>query len=299
MGPPSIPTVELEGPTGRRVTVAPRSPDDRMGELADALGLDPRRRIELDGRPVGRHETLRRAGLTRGSRLSTAPPGEPTRSGEADPSATPAPVVVVVGEAGPASGTAVTLPAGRFVVGRSPAVPVSIADPALEPHHGLLHVDADGTVQFLQLTGRVPARVAGEPVHGAALVPDGATIVVGASRLRVGRSVGSVPTAAAVTVTLGGPVAAIAASHAPGAAALGSATGPSPGAMRPESVAERPRRDGRDLHPDRFGRHRRRHALAALPVARRRRRAGVVGHVDRRPHRFVARPPAGCGATGP
>ena len=204
MGAPTIPTVELEGPTGRRVTVAPRSPDDRMGELADALGLDPRRRLELDGRPVGRHETLRRAGLSRGSRLTIAPPGEPSRAGEVDPPASAA-VVMVVGEAGPASGTAVALPPGRYVVGRSPAVPVSIADPALEPHHGLLDVDADGTVQFLQLTGRVPARVAGEPVHGAAPVPDGATVVVGASRLRVGRTVGSEPGAAAVTVSSADP----------------------------------------------------------------------------------------------
>ena len=41
MTAPSIPTLEIAGPAGRRVIVAPRSPDDRVGELADALGLDP------------------------------------------------------------------------------------------------------------------------------------------------------------------------------------------------------------------------------------------------------------------
>ena len=116
MGAPPIPPVELEGPTGGRVTVAPRSPDDRMGDLADALGLDPRRRLELDGRPVGRHETLRRAGLARGSRLTVASTGE--SGSEADPAAPVTPVVVVVGEAGPAAGIAVPLPPGRHVVGR-------------------------------------------------------------------------------------------------------------------------------------------------------------------------------------
>ena len=53
MGAASIPTVELVDPGGRRVTVAPRSPEDRLGELADALGLDPQRPLQLDGRPVG------------------------------------------------------------------------------------------------------------------------------------------------------------------------------------------------------------------------------------------------------
>ena len=57
--PPPPPTLELEAPAGRRVTVAPRSSDDRVGELADAIGLDPRRPLCLDGRPVGLIPTSR------------------------------------------------------------------------------------------------------------------------------------------------------------------------------------------------------------------------------------------------
>ncbi|MGI9028441.1 MAG: hypothetical protein ACR2HP_00410 [Ilumatobacteraceae bacterium] len=71
MGAASIPTIEVVGPGEHRVTVAPGSTDDRVGDLADALSLDPRRHLELDGRPVGRHETLARAGVRHGSRLRT------------------------------------------------------------------------------------------------------------------------------------------------------------------------------------------------------------------------------------
>ena len=58
----SVPTIDVEGPAGRRVTVAPRSGDDRVGELADALGVDPHRPLLLDGRAVGRGDTLARRG---------------------------------------------------------------------------------------------------------------------------------------------------------------------------------------------------------------------------------------------
>ena len=37
MTAPPIPTVDIEGPTGHRVVVAPRSVDDRLGDLAAAL----------------------------------------------------------------------------------------------------------------------------------------------------------------------------------------------------------------------------------------------------------------------
>ena len=171
------PTIELEDPAGRRVTVTPRSPDDRVGEVADVLGVDRRRPLRLDGRPVGRHETLAGAGLVRGSRLEsgddlTADPG-------------PAAQVVVVIEAGPSAGGSHPLGAGTHVVGRAASASIPIDDPLLEPHHALLHLAPDGAVHVVQLAGRVPARVAGEPIAGrTALAPD-ATVVLGASRLRV------------------------------------------------------------------------------------------------------------------
>ena len=108
-------------------------------------------------------------------------------------------LVLVVAEAGPATGTIVTLGAGRHVVGRSPSCTVSLADPALEPHHGVFEVADAGSVRFTQLTGRVAAQVDGEPISAAVVVEDGATVGIGCSRLRIGRSAGPAKGAAALT----------------------------------------------------------------------------------------------------
>ena len=75
----SIPPLEIEDPAGRRVLVAPRSPDDRVGDLAEAIGLAPAPFLQLDGRQVACTDTLARAGVVRGSRLDaggSAPPTE-------------------------------------------------------------------------------------------------------------------------------------------------------------------------------------------------------------------------------
>lgn len=187
----SVPTLELEGPAGRRVVVAPRSGDDRVGDLADALGVEPGRPLELDGRGIARHETLARAGVVRGSRLQPAGPavaaGEP---GDA--------VVTAVCEAGPAAGRAVALPPGRHVVGRAPHAAVRVDDPHVEPHQAVLDIDPDGAATLLQLTGRVPCRIDGEPVTGPVVVPDGGVLTIGASRVRVGLVAGTSPGRAAV-----------------------------------------------------------------------------------------------------
>ncbi len=198
----AAPTIELEDADGRRVTVAPRSPDDRVGELADTLGLDPAVPLRLDGRPVGRHESLARAGVVQGSRLE---PGPTTVDG--DVGAVDAPVVVV-GEAGPSAGETVVLGPGTHGLGRAASATIRIADPAIEPHHGLLVVTGDGTVHFVQLSGRVAARVGGQPVTGRTVVASGETLLVGASRVRISRNpdVPSGPaSAAALTPAAGDP----------------------------------------------------------------------------------------------
>ena len=204
MPAPPSPPLELEDPAGQRLTVAPSSPDDRIGELADALGLDPRRGLSVDGRTVGRHETLARAGLVRGSRLE--PEADRTAAtAEADPLARD--VVRIIGEAGPAAGVTITLGPGSHVVGRAPTSAVCIADPAVEPHHGLLHIADDGSVRFVQLAGRVPARVAGEPVFGGVAMDPGTTLHVGTSRLRIAVDAvpESPPSTAILTPTPGDP----------------------------------------------------------------------------------------------
>ncbi len=196
MGTGPLPTLDLVAPSGRRVSIVPSSLDDRIGELADALGLQHTAALELDGRPVGRHETIGRAGVRRGSRLSPQPAGEADQPGRDQPESS---LVLIVAEAGPAAGTIVALDVGRHVVGRSPSCTVSLADAALEPHHGVFDVAVDGSVWFTQLTGRVAAQVDGEPVSTAVVVEDGATVGIGCSRLRVGRSTGPAKGAAALT----------------------------------------------------------------------------------------------------
>ena len=196
MGTGPLPTLDLVAPSGRRVSIVPSSLDDRIGELADALGLQHTAALELDGRRVGRHETIGRAGVRRGSRLSPQAAGGAGQPGQDQPESS---LVLVVAEAGPATGTIVTLGAGRHVVGRSPSCTVSLADPALEPHHGVFEVADAGSVRFTQLTGRVAAQVDGEPISAAVVVEDGATVGIGCSRLRIGRSAGPGKGAAALT----------------------------------------------------------------------------------------------------
>ena len=84
-------------------------------------------------------------------------------------------------DAGPDAGRTITFPEGQVVVGRSPG-PGHIADPFLEAHH-LLVDPTRRTV--LQLSGRVPVRVDGNPVATVAPVSDGSVIEMGASRIVV------------------------------------------------------------------------------------------------------------------
>ncbi len=215
MAAPAVPTLEIEDPSGRRVTVAPASCDDPLGALGDALGLDPRLPIRVDGRAVPRHEPLSSAGLRRGSIVgaSRAGPRASERGGSVDGG--PAigadqPVVVVVGEGGPGAGTVTPLGAGLHVIGRSRAVAVPLGDAMLEPHHALLDVAADGSVELLQLSGRVPCRVDGQPVGGRTPVPDAGVVLLGASRVRIGRSapgdvIASASDGAALAPTPGDP----------------------------------------------------------------------------------------------
>ena len=289
----SVPTIDVEGPAGRRVTVAPRSGDDHVGELADALGVDRHRPLLLDGRAVGRGDTLRGAGVVNGSRIdAVAPPDErPVTSAASRPPAEAAAVVTVIAEAGPATGAVVHLPPGRHVVGRSPSAAVALADRALEPHHALLEVDDDGTVRFIQLSGRVTGRIGAEPVTSPAAVPDGGVLLLGASRLRVGRERGPGHRVGGAHGDAGGPVAADVAADAAATSAVGAGTDPRAGSGRPGGAAERRRPADRGDDPAGVGRSRGRHALADVPPVRRRRGRRLGRHVDRRPDRRRPRRP--------
>ncbi|MBA3289834.1 MAG: FHA domain-containing protein, partial [Acidimicrobiia bacterium] len=197
----ALPPVEVEGPGGIPVVVAARSPDDTVGELAAALGVDPEATVVIDGRAVPRATALVAVGFRRGSRVGAA-------LGDIAPSSTAGrPLVIVVCEAGPGATGPVRLGAGRHVIGRAAPVAVRIDDPAVEPHHGVLDVTVDGAVHFTQLTGRVPCRVDGDVVAAgvAHVVRDGGAITIGASRIRIGRAGELDPVTLALAPTPGDP----------------------------------------------------------------------------------------------
>ena len=114
----------------------------------------------------------------------------PDRAGRASPA-----VWSATWETGPDTGGRVGLACGRAIVGRAESAPVRCDDPALEPHHALLVVEAD-VVRLVQLTGRAPLVVDGTPVDGATCVTDGAVVELGQSTLRLHRSSTDPPAAA-------------------------------------------------------------------------------------------------------
>jgi DNA segregation ATPase FtsK/SpoIIIE, S-DNA-T family len=169
-----LPLLEVTTPGhGRsRTTVDPS--EARVGDVAAAIGLDPRRGVAVDGVAFDATTPVLATGLRRGSHLG--PPAE---------SAAPAgPVSLVVAcDAGPDVTAPVGLPAGRHVVGRSAAVAVRVLDPDVEPHQLVLDVADDGTATLTQIAGRVPVAVDDHPVDAPTHVGPGSRIHIGASRL--------------------------------------------------------------------------------------------------------------------
>ncbi len=112
--------------------------------------------------------------------------GLPGAATPTDTSDTSAGVDVAV-ELGPACERWIALAPGRHTVGRSASATVRVDDPAVELHHGVLDVGADGSVSFTQLTGPFPVTVGGIPCgQGQVIGPDGA-LSLGTSRLVIGR----------------------------------------------------------------------------------------------------------------
>lgn len=88
----------------------------------------------------------------------------------------------LVVDAGPDAGLRHRLVIGRHHLGRSRACALSIADPAIEPHHAVVDVDRRGDVVVTQLAGRWPILLAGHPAPRGRLTP-GMAIDIGDSRL--------------------------------------------------------------------------------------------------------------------
>ncbi|MEP7113532.1 MAG: FtsK/SpoIIIE domain-containing protein [Ilumatobacteraceae bacterium] len=112
-------------------------------------------------------------------------------------------------DTGPDAGGMVVLGHGIHIVGRAPAAAVRCDDDALQPHHLLLEISADG-VSVRQLTGRIPIRVDREAIVDSAMIVATAHLELGHSVLTVRpgdlTAPGHGPDPANVTVTPTGSV---------------------------------------------------------------------------------------------
>jgi S-DNA-T family DNA segregation ATPase FtsK/SpoIIIE len=201
----SLPALELEGADGERIVVAPRALDDRVRELAAALAGRDRALpfgAVIDGRPVPADVTLAASGIRRGSRVSAIVERPLCAEAGASADTVREPRVAVTCIAGPAAGPSVPLPAGRHVVGRARDAAVRVADDMVEPHHAIVDVGDDGSVTFTQLTGRVPCRVDGRRVSGRTELRPGDAVLLGASRIVVGRPPAGGDTEAGATLAV-------------------------------------------------------------------------------------------------
>ena len=94
---------------------------------------------------------------------------------------------------GPDAGGSQPLGTGRHLLGRAHTAEVRADDPALQAHHALLEVMADGTLTITQLTGTAPLVIDGAaidagPSAAAIRLRDGARVELAGSTIRFGRS---------------------------------------------------------------------------------------------------------------
>jgi Inner membrane component of T3SS, cytoplasmic domain len=95
----------------------------------------------------------------------------------------PLPTASVDVIAGPDAGRLVALHPGRHVLGRAPRSTLRLEDPAVEAHHAIVTVGADGEPSLIQLSGRRPILVDGVPAMAGEPVAVAASIEIGDSLL--------------------------------------------------------------------------------------------------------------------
>jgi len=182
----TIPPCEASGPDGSRLVIRPHAATDSVADLARALDLPASTALAIDDRPVASHERLIAAGLRVGCAVTVSEPPPLTMPGPArvehGPPATSGSVEVAV-VVGPACERWITLSPGRHTVGRAMTAAIRVDDPAVELHHGVLDVGADGSATFTQLTGAFPVTVDGVPCGPGQPVATGDVISMGTSRL--------------------------------------------------------------------------------------------------------------------
>ncbi len=169
-----LPSCAATGPDGARLVVHPHAATDSVADLARALDLPATTTLAIDGRPVDAHDRLVDTGLRVGSSVTVARPDAPVVGRQP-----PGDGVRIAVSVGPGCAPSITLPPGRHTLGRAATAAIRVDDPAVELHHGIVDVAADGAVTFTQLTGTFPATVDGDPCRPGHLI---------AGRLTIGNS---------------------------------------------------------------------------------------------------------------
>jgi S-DNA-T family DNA segregation ATPase FtsK/SpoIIIE len=179
---PTVPSLEIQGPDGHRLSIAPRTAGDTVADLAKALGLGATRQLLIDGQARPPAERLVESGLRSGSSVAVASAAAKlvNETGSARD------VLVVRITAGPDCRLVGAFETGRWTIGRSPAAHLRVDDPTVELHHVMIDADMD-TVRVTQLAGQVPVRLGNVAILASTNVSLPTRIVMGNTELTIER----------------------------------------------------------------------------------------------------------------
>jgi S-DNA-T family DNA segregation ATPase FtsK/SpoIIIE len=183
----TVPSLEIHGPDGNRLSIAPRTAGDTIADLAEALGLAATRRLLIDGRVTPPAQRLAESGLRSGSSVAVAAADNAMAGGTAklaDEAGLGRDLLLVRITAGPDCRIVGVVETGRWIIGRSPAAHLRVGDPTVELHHVMIDADSD-TVRVTQLAGHVPVLLNDVPISVSTRVSLPTRIAMGSTELTI------------------------------------------------------------------------------------------------------------------
>lgn len=183
--PPTIPSLEIHGPGGNRLSIALRTAGDTVADLTEALGLAATRRLLIDGCVAPPAQQLVESGLRSGSSVTV---GAAPDSGAklVNQTGSGRDVLVVSITAGPDCRLVGAVETGRWIIGRSPTAHLRVEDPTVELHHVMVDADID-TVRVTQLGGQVPMLLDNVVILASTTVSLPTRIAMGSTELTIER----------------------------------------------------------------------------------------------------------------
>jgi S-DNA-T family DNA segregation ATPase FtsK/SpoIIIE len=183
----NVPSLEIHGPDGNRLSVAPRTAGDTVADLSEALGLAASRRLRINGCVKPPAQRLVESGLRTGSSVAGGAGGCP-RAGDAskpvNETGSDCDLLVVSITAGPDCHVVGPVETGRWIIGRSPLAHLRVDDPTVELYHVVIDANTD-TVQVTQLAGQVPVLLDDLPISGSMRVSLPTRIAMGCTELTI------------------------------------------------------------------------------------------------------------------